>query len=139
MAILALTKCAFCAMLNPRRSCKTNHIGFIYTCLCDVIAYYVSLTWVVNASWTAFTFRNHTKFAVNFWARQRPAINFTLQTSALLTVLYPGFSTFIGNISILMQALTAEPWITFRTAKQVNRWIFAVTNHATTHYQSNLA
>lgn len=75
---LALTKRAFCSMLNPRRSCKTNHVGLIGTSLCDVIAYYVSLTRVVNTSWTTFTFWNHTKFTVNFWTRQRPAINFSL-------------------------------------------------------------
>lgn len=37
-----------------------------------------------------------------------------------------------------MEALAAKPWVTFRTAKKINRGILTVTHHPTTHYESIL-
>lgn len=102
MAILALAEGALCAMLNPRRSSEANDIGFIQTCFSDVVANGVGLAGVSDTAWAALVLGEDTEFTVHLWARQGPAVNFSLQTSALLTVLYPGITTVIGKLPTLM-------------------------------------
>lgn len=102
MAILALAEGALCAMLNPRRSSEANDIGFIQTCFSDVIANGVCLAGVSDTAWAALILGEDTEFTVHLWAWQGPAVNFSLQTAALLTVLYPGITTVIGKLPTLM-------------------------------------
>lgn len=102
MAILALAEGALCAMLYPRRSSEANDIGFIQTCFGDVVANGVGLAGVSDTAWAALVLREDTEFTVHLWAWQGPAVNFSLQTAALLTVLYPGITAVIGKLSTLM-------------------------------------
>lgn len=57
----------------------------------------------------------------------------TYQTSTLLAVLNPGVSAVVQNLPTLMQTLTAESWVTFGTAEEVDGGVFTVTDHSPTH------
>lgn len=102
MAILALAEGALCAMLNPRRSSEANDVGLIQTRFSDVVADGVSLAGVSDTAWAALVLGEDTELTVHLWAWQGPAVNFSLQTAALLTVLYPRISTVVGKLPTLM-------------------------------------
>ena len=62
----------------------------------------------------------------------------TYQAAALLAVLNPGVATIVQGFPVLMEALTAQPWVTFRAAEKINCGILTVTDHPSTHYKSIL-
>lgn len=139
MAILALAERTLGAMFDPRGASEANHIHLIQASLGDVIADGVGLTRVSDTALAALILREHAEFTLHLRARQRPAVHFPLQTAALLAALDPGVTTVIQGLSILMEALTAKPWVTLRAAKKINRGILTVTYHPSTHYKSILA
>lgn len=57
------------------------------------------------------------------------------QAAALLAVLDPGVSAVVQGLPVLMEALTAQPWVTFRAAEKINRGILTVTDHPSAHYK----
>lgn len=81
-----------------------------------------------------------TVFLVGFWAWTVPVlhVNYTYQAAALLAILNPRVTTIVQSLPVLMEALTAKPWVTFRAAKEINRGILAVTDHPATHDKSIL-
>lgn len=62
----------------------------------------------------------------------------TYQAAALLAILNPGVATIVQGFPVLMEALTAQPWVTFRAAEKINCGILTVTDHPSTHYKSIL-
>ena len=62
----------------------------------------------------------------------------TYQAAALLAILNPGVATIVQGLPVLMEALTAQPWVTFRAAEKINCGILTVTDHLSTHYKSIL-
>lgn len=102
MAILALAEGALCAMLYPGGSSEANDVGFIQTRFGDVVANGVGLAGVGDTAGAALVLGEHTELTVHLRARQGPAVNLSLQTAALLTVLYPGITTVIGKLPTLM-------------------------------------
>lgn len=138
MAILALAESTLSAMFDPRGASEANHIHFIQASFGDVIADGVGLAGVSDTARTALVLREHTEFTLHLWARQGPTVDFPLQAAALLAILDPGVTTVVQGFSILMEALTAKPWVTFRAAKKINRGVLTVTDHPATHYKSIL-
>lgn len=65
-------------------------------------------------------------------------LQYTHQAAALLAILDPGVPTVVQGFPILMETLTAKPWVTFRAAKKINRGILTVTDHPSTHHKSIL-
>lgn len=62
-----------------------------------------------------------------------------MQAAALPAILDPGVPTVVYGLSILMQALAAQPWVTLRTAGKVNCRVLTVTDHPSTHNKPSLA
>lgn len=138
MAILALAESTLSAMFDPRGPSEANHIHLVQASFGDVIADGVSLARVGDTAWAAFILGEDTEFTLHLWARQGPTVNFPLQAAALLAVLNPGVTTIVQGFPVLMEALTAQPWVTFRAAEKINCGILTVTDHPSTHYKSIL-
>lgn len=135
MAILALAEGALRAMFDPRGASEAHHIHLVQASFGDVIANGVGLAGVGDTARAALTLREHAEFTFRLWARQGPAVHFPLQAAALLAILDPGVPTVVQGFPILMEALTAKPWVTFRAAKKINRGILTVTDHPSTHHK----
>ena len=65
-------------MLYPGRPSEANHIHLIQTGFGDVIADGVGLAGVRDTARTALTLWKDTELTLYLWARQGPAVNFSL-------------------------------------------------------------
>lgn len=126
-------------MLDPGRPSEANHIHLILASFGDVIANGIGLARIRDTTRAALILWKDTKFTLYLWARQGPAVNFSLQAAALPAILDPGVTTVVHSFPILMQALAAQPWVTLRTTGKVNCGILTVTDHSSTHNKSSLA
>lgn len=138
MAILALAESALGALFDPRGASEADHIHLIQASFGDVIANGVSLARVGDTAWAALPLWENAEFAFHLRAGQGPAVHFPLQAAALPAALDPGVSTVVQGFPVLMEALTAKPWVTLRAAKEINRGVLTVTDHPSAHYKSIL-
>lgn len=138
MAILALAQSTFGAVLDPRGPSEANHIHLVQAGFGDVIADGVGLARVGDTARAALILWEDTEFTLHIRARQGPTVHFPLQAAALLAILDPGVATVVQGFPILMEALAAQPWVTFRTAEKIHRGILTVTDHPSAHYKSIL-
>lgn len=75
---LALAESTLCAMLDPGRPSEANHIHLIQASFGDVVADGVGLARIRDTTWAALVLWKDTKFTLYLWARQGPAVNFSL-------------------------------------------------------------
>lgn len=139
MAILALAEGTLRAVLDPGRPGEANHVHLVQAGFGDVIADGVGLTRIGDTAWAALVLRKDAKFTFYLWASQGPTVNFSLQAAALTAILDPGVAAVVHGFPVLMQALTAQPWVTLRAAGKVNCGVFAVADHPSTHDKPSLA
>lgn len=138
MAILALAESALRAVLDPRGAREAHHVHLVQAGFGDVVADGVGLARVGDAARAALALREHAELTFHLRARQGPAVHFPLQAAALLAILDPGVSAVVQGFPVLMEALTAKPWVTFRAAEKINRGILTVTDHPSAHHKSIL-
>lgn len=125
-------------MLNPRGPGEADHTHLIQAGLGDVIADGVRLAGISDAARAALALREDTELALHIWAGQGPAVDLPLQAAALLAALDPGVAAVVHRLPILVEALTAEPGVTFRAAEKINCGILTVADHPSTHDESAL-
>lgn len=75
---LTLAESTLRAMLYPGRPSEANHIHLIQAGFGDVIADGVGLARVRDTAWAALTLWKDAKLTLYLWARQGPAVNFSL-------------------------------------------------------------
>lgn len=135
MAVLALAEGALGAMLDPRGPGEADHIHLVQAGLGDVVADGVGLARVGHAAPAALAVWQDAELTLGLRTGQGPAVGLPLQAAALPAVLDPGVSAVVQGLPVLMEALTAQPWVTFRAAEKINRGILTVTDHPSAHYK----
>jgi len=95
VAILALAESTLGAVFDPRGPSEANHVHLIQASFGDVITNGVGLARGSEPAPAALILWEDTEFTFHFWARQRPTVNFPLQTATLLAVLDPGVTAIV--------------------------------------------